>query len=258
MLVISVPSKVAREVARQVAPVLDKSTIVVSTAKGIEAGSHKRMSQVLAEELGNHPQRIAALSGPSFAYEVLKGLPTAVTIASSSDETLKQCVEAFHFANFRVYTSKDLVGVEMGGVIKNVIALAAGLVDGAGMGDNARAALLTRGIVEVSNICVALGADKHTVYGLSGLGDLILTATGDLSRNRRVGLRLGRGDKLEEIIAELGQVAEAVRSAGIVVELARELKVDVPIIERVDQVVSGKLTVREAIAELLAREQKAE
>lgn len=254
LLVVSVPSKAYRSVSQQIVPLLDDSTIVVSTAKGLDEDSFKRMTEVLAEEVGK-PERIAALSGPSFALEVVQNLPTAVTIASSSETTLQSCVETFHFGNFRVYSSTDVIGVELGGVIKNVIALAAGLLDGAGIGNNARAALITRGIVEIKKIVVAKGGEKSTVYGLSGLGDLVLTATSDLSRNRRVGYRLGKGDDLSQIIAELGQVAEAVRSASFVRRLAQSVNVEAPIIEQVELVVDGKVNVRQAIESLFSRQQ---
>jgi glycerol-3-phosphate dehydrogenase (NAD(P)+) len=257
VLVVSVPSKAYRTVAKQLAPLVSDSLVIVSTAKGLDQDDYKRMTEVLIEEVGN-PERIAALSGPSFALEVVKNLPTAVTIASSSEKTLACCVSCFHFGNFRIYSSKDVIGVELGGVIKNVIALAAGLIDGAGMGNNARAALITRGIVEITKIAVAKGAEKNTIYGLSGLGDLVLTATSDLSRNRRVGYRLGKGENLEQIIADLGQVAEAVRSAGFVRRLAQTLQVDVPIIEQVERVVEGQVTVHQAIESLFLREQTCE
>lgn len=257
ILVLSTPSKAFRDLAEKLKPLVDDKIILVSTAKGLEAETFKRMSEVLVEVLGNE-KRISVLSGPSFALEVLRNMPTAVTIAASNETTLKETVSVFHYGTFRVYSSNDMIGVELGGVIKNVIALAAGLLDGAAMGNNARAGLLTRGIVEIKRLAVALGAKESTIYGLSGLGDLILTATSDLSRNRRVGLRLGRGDNLETIIKDLGQVAEAVRSASFVLELAQKAGVEVPIIEQIERVVAGKATVKQAIASLFAREQSSE
>ena len=255
MIVFSAPSRATREIVRNLK--IPKQTVLLNTAKGIEAGSLKRMSEVLFEEQGNQ-ERIASLSGPSFALEVVKGLPTAVTIAGSSQKTLDYCVSVFHQSNFRVYTSSDLVGVEMGGVVKNVIALAAGMLDGAGMGNNARAGMITRGMMEMQELCVALGAQKETIYGLSGLGDLLLTATGDLSRNRTLGLRFGKGEKLEQILSDLGQVAEAATSTGYIVELAKRYSLVLPIIFEVDKVLKGERMVTESIKTLLSRKQSKE
>lgn len=250
LIVFSAPSRAVRQIASSLK--IPKDTILLNTAKGIEAGSLKRMSEVLFEEQGN-AERIATLSGPSFALEVINGLPTAVTIAGINQETLDRCVGVFHQSNFRVYTSNDIIGVELGGVIKNVIALAAGMLDGAGMGNNARAGMITRGIMEMQELCVAMGAKKETVYGLSGLGDLLLTATGDLSRNRTLGLRFGKGESLEQILTDLGQVAEAATSTGYIVELAKKHKLVLPIIFEVDKVLKAERTVHESIKSLLAR-----
>lgn len=255
MLVFSAPSRTIRSIASNLK--ISKETILLNTAKGIEADSLKRMSEVLFEEQG-YQDRIASLSGPSFALEVIRGLPTAVTIASSGEKTLDYCVSVFHQSNFRVYTSNDLIGVEMGGVIKNVIALAAGMLDGAQMGNNARAGMITRGMMEMQELCVAMGANKETIYGLSGLGDLLLTATGDLSRNRTLGLRFGRGEKLEQILLDLGQVAEAATSTGYVVALAKRYNLILPIIFEVDKVLRGERTVHESIKSLLSRKPSSE
>lgn len=255
LVVFSAPSRAIREVAKNIK--VPEDTVLLNTAKGIEAGSLKRMSEVLFEEQGSQ-DRIATLSGPSFALEVIKGLPTAVTIASSSQKTLDTCVAVFHQSNFRVYTSHDLIGVEMGGVVKNVIALAAGMLDGANMGNNARAGMITRGMMEMQELCVALGANKETIYGLSGLGDLLLTATGDLSRNRTLGLRFGKGESLEQILKDLGQVAEAATSTGYIVELAKRQNLILPIIFEVDKVLKGERTVQESIKSLLSRKQTRE
>lgn len=256
-LVVAVPSTAVRSVARAARAAVPQETLVISTTKGLEGGSHLRMSEVLAEELGRL-ERLAVLSGPSFALEVLRGLPTAVTAAGPTPAAARRASQLYHHGTMRVYTSTDVVGVELGGVLKNVIALAAGVTDGFGMGHNARAALLTRGLSEMRRLVVALGGQASTVTGLSGLGDLLLTATGDLSRNRRVGLRLGRGERLPEILADLGQVAEGVLTARNGLELARLHEVEVPIIEEIHHIVEGRHTVEEAVRRLLARAPKSE
>ena len=257
LVVLAVPSFAMRGVISEAKASLAAGTIVVSVAKGLEGGTLKTMSGVLSEELGEG-WPVAVLSGPSFALEVLRGLPTAVTIASRSEETAKKAAVYFHHQYFRVYTSTDLVGVELGGAVKNIIALAAGVVDGLGMGNNARAALITRGVAEMQRLITALGGKPQTVAGLSGLGDLLLTATSDLSRNRRVGIRLGKGEKLPEIVASLGQVAEAVETASKALDLARQHGISVPIVEQVDAVLAGRVTAGDAVKSLLAREQRAE
>jgi glycerol-3-phosphate dehydrogenase (NAD(P)+) len=257
LTVFAVPSFAMRSLASAARGVLSDSAIVVSVAKGLEAKTLKTMSRVLEDEL-KKPSRIAVLSGPSFSLEVIKGLPTAVTVAAHAHDVAKKAGSFFHYGYFRVYTSTDVVGVELGGAIKNVIAVAAGVVDGLGMGNNARAALITRGIVEMQRLIVACGGNARTVGGLSGLGDLLLTATGDLSRNRRVGLRLGQGEKLEDIVNSLGQVAEAVGTTKEALELARQHGIQVPIIEQVDAILSGKSAVKDAVKALLAREQRDE
>lgn len=251
-VVVSLPSQTVRRVASLASPHLADEAVVVSTTKGLEAGTHRTMSEVLAEERGSS-RRIAVLSGPSFAQEVVRGLPTAVTMAASERAVAEEAAGWFHHGAFRVYTSTDRIGVEMGGVLKNVVALAAGMVDGFGMGHNARAALLTRGLAEMERLVVALGGKAETVSGLSGLGDLLLTATGDLSRNRRVGVRLGQGGNLPDILEELGQTAEGVSTALLALELARELHVEAPIIQEVNRVVAGESTVEQSVRALLAR-----
>lgn len=255
-VVVAVPSTAVRSVAKA-AKATPGEAMVVSTTKGLEATTLKRMSEVLAEELGRL-ERITVLSGPTFALEILKGLPAAVVMAGPTLPAARRAAAVFHHGNLRVYTSIDMVGVELGGVLKNVIALAAGVTDGFGMGHNARAALLTRGLAEMRRLATALGAQASTIAGLSGLGDLLLTATGDLSRNRRVGLRLGQGEKLEDILEDLGQVAEGVLTARTGLELARMHDVEVPILEEVHAIVEGRSTVEEAVRNLLARAPKSE
>ena len=215
------------------------------------------MSEVLSEVVGRL-ERIVVLSGPSFAVEVVKGLPTAVTLASPVPKVSSTTASLYHYKYFRAYASTDLVGVELGGVLKNVIALAAGMLDGAGMGANARAALLTRALIEIRRVVMALGGRSSTVSGLSGLGDLLLTATGDLSRNRQVGLLLGRGKKLGDIMRKMEQVAEGVHTAQSCLQLAQSLGVETPIIEETCQVLSEKHDLKQAIFNLLSRSQKFE
>ena len=256
-IVFSVPSHSTREVAKAIRPSLQGETRIVSTAKGLEEGSHKRLSVVLNEELQREKQ-IAVLSGPSFALEVARGLPTAVTIAASSEETLRKISELFHFDNLRIYRSQDMLGVELGGAVKNVIALAAGVVDGMELGLNARAAIITRGLAEMKRLVERLGGSAVTVTGLSGLGDLLLTATGDLSRNRSVGVSLGRGESLQDAVAKLGQVAEGVRVAKQVMGLARENQVEMPIVAEVSALIEGSVTPHQAVKNLLTRGLKEE
>ena len=249
-----------REVAHELAQLLGarlKDVLVVSTSKGVENKTLAPMSRVLEEELGSEAH-IAVLSGPSFALEVAKGKPTAVTAASKVEKVAEQVAELFHYDNFRIYTSTDVAGVEFGGVYKNIIAIAAGVVDGLDMGANARAALITRGLAEMQRVVVALGGKPVTVTGLSGLGDLLLTATGDLSRNRQVGLRLARGEQLEQILGTLGAVAEGVKSTFNVREIAHRLQVSAPITEEVAKLLEGKRSAKESAGALLSRARRSE
>ena len=257
VVVAAVPSSAMREVAKKIKTLIADNAIVVSVAKGLEKGTLKSMSEVLKEELSN-TKNIAVLSGPSFALEVVRNLPTAVVVASTNNKTTEKVTELFHFENFRVYTSEDLIGVEHGGVFKNIYALAAGVSDGLGMGHNTRAALLTRGLAEMKRLIIALGGKQETVFGLSGLGDLMLTATGDLSRNRRVGLKLGAGAKLSDVLNEIGQVAEAVTTTEKALELAKKYQVEVPIIEEVSKLLAQKTTAKESMQALLSRATGAE
>ncbi|MGH8796093.1 MAG: NAD(P)H-dependent glycerol-3-phosphate dehydrogenase [Caldimonas sp.] len=202
--------------------------------------------------------RVGALSGPSFALEVARGQPTALVAASADAALRQQAIDALHSEGLRIYTSTDPVGVEVGGAVKNVLAIATGIVDGLGLGLNARAALITRGLAEMTRLGVALGAQAETFMGLSGLGDLVLTATGELSRNRRVGLGLARGLPLERIVGELGHVAEGVHSAAVVLRRAHARGVDMPITEAVVAVLDGSMQADEALLRLMARDARAE
>ena len=230
---------------------------VVWLCKGFEADTGLLPHQVMAEVLGDAVPG-AALSGPSFAQEVARGLPCALSVASESAELRERVVAAVHGGNLRVYACDDLVGVEVGGAVKNVMAIATGTADGLGMGLNARAALITRGLAEITRLGVALGAQPGTFMGLTGMGDLILTCTGDLSRNRRVGLALAQGKALDTIVAELGHVAEGVPCAKAVRELARRMGVEMPITEAVAGVLFDGVAAPEMAQRLLARDPRVE
>jgi glycerol-3-phosphate dehydrogenase (NAD(P)+) len=225
---------------------------LVWLCKGFEEGSGSLPHQVVRQV------RCGALSGPSFAAEVARGLPCALTLASRDAEFAREAAALLHGGRMRVYYSTDLVGVEIGGAVKNVMAIAAGISDGLGLGLNARAALITRGLAEIARLGAALGGRPETLFGLAGAGDLILTATGDLSRNRRVGLQLAQGLPLQAILSQLGHVAEGVRSAKEVARLARSKGVDMPVSDAVNAVLEGSLSPAAAVERLLARDPKQE
>jgi glycerol-3-phosphate dehydrogenase (NAD(P)+) len=259
-VVVSVsPSHVVRRVMADAAPHLRPGTLVVSASKGIENDTLQTMDEVLEDVL---PRELGAectyLSGPSFALEVGLEHPTAVTIASRSEAAARRAQEIFQTPYFRVYTSTDVRGVELGGSLKNVIAIAAGVVDGLGFGNNTRAALITRGLAEMARLGVAAGADPRTFAGLAGMGDLILTCTGALSRNRSVGVELGRGRKLDDILGGMVAVAEGVRTAKSARDLARKLGIEMPIVEAMHAVMFEGLDPRDAVTALMLREPKAE
>ena len=241
---------------RETLGLLPQGAEVVWLCKGFEAGTGLLGHEVAAEV--GVGARAGVLSGPSFAIEVARGQPTALVAASAAAAVADDCVSAFHGDNLRVYTSTDPIGVEVGGAVKNVLAIATGVCDGVGLGLNARAALITRGLAEMTRLGIALGARADTFMGLSGLGDLILTATGDLSRNRQVGLRLAQGVPLVTILSDLGHVAEGVHTAQTVVERARRLGVEMPISEGVLALLRGELSAREAGRRLMAREARPE
>jgi glycerol-3-phosphate dehydrogenase (NAD(P)+) len=233
------------------------ATPVIWLCKGLEAGTAKLPHQVAAEELGTAAQR-GVLSGPSFALEVAKGVPAAVTLASDDGGFSTMLARELHTRRLRVYSSEDVIGVEIGGATKNVIAIAAGISDGLGFGDSARAALITRGLAEITRLGAKVGARPETLMGLSGVGDLILTCTGNLSRNRQVGLRLATGRPLNDILRELGHVAEGVHSAPELRKIAAAAGADVPIIEAVCAVLYEGLAPLEAVDQLLRRNPKPE
>ncbi|HEY7725652.1 MAG TPA: NAD(P)H-dependent glycerol-3-phosphate dehydrogenase [Anaeromyxobacteraceae bacterium] len=259
LVVLAVPSHAVRVVAIEAKRLLHAGTPVVSAAKGIEVETLMTMSEVLEDVLPVplHPY-LCFLGGPSFAKEVAKGLPTAVTIAGRWERVAKQVQEAFHARHFRPYTSSDIVGCEIGGCVKNVVAIAAGLSDGMGFGANARAALITRGLAEITRLAVRKGANPLTLSGLAGLGDLVLTCSSELSRNRTVGFGLGQGKALEQIQKELGQVAEGVRNARSVHDLAARLGVEMPISSAVYRMIHEGLPAASAVGDLLGRETRAE
>ncbi|MCB9741972.1 MAG: NAD(P)-dependent glycerol-3-phosphate dehydrogenase [Alphaproteobacteria bacterium] len=259
LVVAVVPSQSMREVMAEAGPHMDPNAIVCSAAKGVEEGTLATMDEVLQEALP--PQlrdRVCAISGPSFAKEVAQDMPTAVVVAGRDEIATHRVAGAFHGSAFRVYHSTDLVGVEVGGAIKNVMAIACGVADGMGMGLNARAAIITRGLAEITRLAMAKGAQPMTLAGLAGMGDLVLTCTGDLSRNRRVGLALGQGRTLDEILEELGQVAEGVRTTRSARELGGRLGVELPITEQVYKIIYEQKPAQEALADLLGRRRKAE
>jgi glycerol-3-phosphate dehydrogenase (NAD(P)+) len=259
LLLIVVPSHVMRQVTQKTAGRLDKRTILVSASKGIENKTHLTMSGVLKETLPEVPENLlAVISGPSFAREVAQQLPTVVTLASRDPDTAGLVQHVFATPYFRVYTSNDMLGVELGGSVKNVIAIAAGVVDGLGLGLNARAALITRGMTEIRRLGVKLGANPRTFTGLAGFGDLVLTCTGNLSRNHTLGKKIGEGKKLEKILAEMRMVAEGVKTAKSVYDLSCELGVEMPISQEIYRILYEDLSPKEAVYRLMTRDLKQE
>ena len=257
LVIAAVPSHGMRHVLQRAAPLLRLDAILVSATKGLETDSLDRMSQLMAEETGaGHP--IAVLSGPSFALEVARGMPTAVVVASADPKTTTRVQDTLKGPTLRLYASDDVTGVEFGGALKNVIAIAAGVVEGLGIGNNAMAALITRGLVEMSRLACAEGSRRDTLAGLSGLGDLVLTCTGDLSRNRRVGIELGRGRALQDILSQMKMVAEGVRTTGAALALGARRGVELPLAAQMSAVLDGRTTAREAVEVLMLRPQRSE
>jgi len=261
-IVVSVmPSQHCRGLFERMAHVLRPEMLLVSCTKGLEDGTLLRMTEVIADVLRGRSfvPRVAALSGPSFAKEAARGDPTAVTAASDDSEVSRLVQQAFSDSRFRVYTNDDVIGVELGGALKNIIAIAAGICDGLGLGHNSVAALITRGLAEVARLVVACGGRLDTMAGLAGLGDLVLTCTGDLSRNRSVGVELGKGHKLPDIIDGMrGAVAEGVFTTKAAVGLARKKKVEMPITEQMFAILENGKAPQQAIEELMTRAAKSE
>lgn len=259
IIIVVVPSQYLREVACRMKGHVDEHTILVSASKGIENATYRTMSGVLKEVM--HPfqeNRIAVLSGPSFATEVARQVPTVITVASSEQQTAFYAQHVLATPFFRVYTSDDVIGVELGGAVKNVIAIASGVIDGLGLGLNTRAALITRGLVEIRRLGLKLGAKSETFSGLAGVGDLLLTCTGELSRNHAVGKKIGEGMTLEEILSGMRMVAEGVQTARSVYNLSRKLNVEMPICHHVYRILYEKLSPREALYRLMTRGLKQE
>ena len=253
---VAIPSEFCRAAYREMRTRLAPGAVIVSATKGLELDSRRRLSQVAAEELPGH--EVAVLSGPSFALEVAQGQPTTVVVASTELPVAQRVQRAVSTRTFRAYSSDDVTGVELGGALKNVIAIAAGIVDGLGYGHNTGAALITRGLAEMSRLAVALGGRPDTLAGLAGLGDLVLTCTGALSRNRRVGQALGSGRSLAEVLTDLHMVAEGVRTTLAACGLARDAGVEMPIAEQMRAVLYEGKPPREGVEELMLRTLKRE
>jgi glycerol-3-phosphate dehydrogenase (NAD(P)+) len=257
LLLLVTPSKAIREVAARLADARPRGdAVLLSCTKGVEGGSGKRMSEVIAEHFPSNP--IAALSGPSHAEEVSRKMPTCIVIGCRDTSVAQRLQRAFTTPFFRAYTSDDIAGIELGGALKNIYALAAGVSDGLGLGDNAKAAMVTRALVELSRLGVALGGKRETFMGLSGVGDLMVTCFSRHSRNRGVGERLGRGERLPDIVASMQMVAEGVPTTYSAYECARKLGVETPIIEQVKAILGGAVSPADAMSRLLGRDPKPE
>jgi len=253
------PSQVTRQVLQQAVAGIAPEALLVCASKGIENNSLKLMSQVFEDLIPTaFHSHLAFLSGPSFAKEVIQGMPTAVVAAARDLRVAERVQQVFSTDNFRVYAHDDIIGVELGGSMKNVIALAAGVADGLGFGHNSRAALITRGLAEMTRLGLKLGGRAETFAGLAGMGDLVLTCTGDLSRNRTVGIELGKGRKLDEILSGMQMVAEGVKTTLSAYQLAQKLAVEVPIIEQMYQILYQDKDPRQAVSDLMLRDLKAE
>jgi glycerol-3-phosphate dehydrogenase (NAD(P)+) len=257
-VVLAVPSQSLRENLVDWAGVLPAAAPLVSLMKGVEVGTTKRMSEVIAELTGAGPERIAVVSGPNLAREIAQGQPAASVVACADEGTAERLQKLCHSPTFRPYTNTDVVGCELGGATKNVIALAVGMAVGLGFGDNARASVITRGLVETARLGTALGADVHTFSGLAGLGDLVATCSSPLSRNRTFGEKLGRGMSVDEIAGATRQVAEGVKSCASITALAHNHDVEMPIVEHVTRVVSGEMTPKDMLVSLISRSAKSE
>ncbi|UCH80396.1 MAG: NAD(P)-dependent glycerol-3-phosphate dehydrogenase [Nitrospiraceae bacterium] len=250
-----IPTQFTRSVFRNALTYLSDTSVIVSASKGIEHGSLLTVSSILEDLTG---LKVSVLSGPSFAEEVMKKLPTAVTLASHDHSNALKLQELFTTEHFRIYTNSDVLGVELGGALKNVMAIASGISDGLGLGTSTRAALITRGLAEMTRLGVAMGAQEKTFGGLSGMGDLVLTCTGTLSRNYTVGFRLGRGETLENILSGMKMVAEGVATSESAYELAKKHMVEMPIVEQIYLVIKDNKQPHDAVKELMRRSPKSE
>ena len=258
ILMLAVPSKAIRSVSKSLKDIIKDNQIIVNVAKGLEEDTLKTMTDIIEEELKEKNPQVAVLSGPSHAEEVGKGIPTTCVVSAHNKELTLYLQNIFMNPSFRVYTSPDMIGVEIGGALKNVIALAAGIADGLNYGDNTKAALITRGIKEISALGVAMGGEQSTFYGLTGLGDLIVTCASMHSRNRRAGILLGQGKTLDEAIKEVNMVVEGVYSAKSALMAAKKHNIEIPIIEQVNAVLFENKNAAEAVNELMIRDKKLE
>ena len=256
-VVFAVPSHGTRDVLKGAAAAISDDAVIVSATKGLEVGTLLRMTEVIEQELGSS-RRVTVLSGPSFSKELAQELPTAVCVAGRCRATVEAVQREFRSRSFRLYGTEDVVGVEIGGAMKNVIAIAAGVVESLGLGHNALSALMTRGLAEISRLAAAAGGRRETLAGLSGLGDLVLTCTGALSRNRHLGLELGRGHSLEDVLAGMKTVAEGVRTTGAALEMGMRVDVELPITAQMAEVLAGRKEPRAAVEELMLRRQRSE
>jgi glycerol-3-phosphate dehydrogenase (NAD(P)+) len=257
LVVAAVPSHGTRAIMKRAAPLIHPDAIVVSATKGLEQESLFRMSEVIRQEIGSEIQ-VAVLSGPSFAVELARQLPTAVSVASDDVTCVERVQTDFRTGYFRLYGTMDVIGVEIGGALKNVIAIAAGVTEGLALGHNAMAALMTRGLAEITRLACAAGAQRDTLAGLAGLGDLVLTCTGGLSRNRHVGLELARGRSVDDVLSGMKMVAEGVRSANAALALGARHGVELPITVQVAELLAGRKDARTALYDLMLRPQRAE
>ena len=258
ILILAVPSKAIRSVSKSLKNIIKDNQIIVNVAKGLEENTLETMTDIIEEELKDKNPKVAVLSGPSHAEEVGRGIPTTCVVSAHNKELTLYLQNIFMNPSFRVYTSPDMLGVEIGGALKNVIALAAGIADGLNYGDNTKAALITRGIKEISSLGVAMGGEQSTFYGLTGLGDLIVTCASMHSRNRRAGILLGQGKTLDEAIKEVNMVVEGVYSAKSALMAAKKYNVEIPIIEQVNAVLFENKNAAEAVNELMIRDKKLE
>ena len=258
ILILAVPSKAIRSVSKSLKNIIKDNQIVVNVAKGLEEDTLETMTDIIEEELKDKNPKVAVLSGPSHAEEVGRGIPTTCVVSAHNKELTLYLQNIFMNPSFRVYTSPDMLGVEIGGALKNVIALAAGIADGLNYGDNTKAALITRGIKEITSLGVAMGGEQSTFYGLTGLGDLIVTCASMHSRNRRAGILLGQGKTLDEAIKEVNMVVEGVYSAKSALMAAKKYNVEIPIIEQVNAVLFENKNAAEAVNELMIRDKKLE
>ena len=258
ILILAVPSKAIRSVSKSLKNIIKDNQIIVNVAKGLEEDTLETMTDIIEEELKGKKTQVAVLSGPSHAEEVGKGIPTTCVVSAHNKELTLYLQNIFMNPSFRVYTSPDMLGIEIGGALKNVIALAAGIADGLNYGDNTKAALITRGIKEIASLGVAMGGEQSTFYGLTGLGDLIVTCASMHSRNRRAGILLGQGKTLDEAIKEVNMVVEGVYSAKSALIAAKKYNVEIPIIEQVNAVLFENKNAAEAVNELMIRDKKLE